>query len=77
MIINGNSDLLPAILAVNEMHPQKEIRVAFPPTNERGDLKKAPWEFYYWKEKLESSLLPEAGLVNKYGEPITKPKECK
>jgi len=77
IIISGDSDLVPAVLAVKEMFPKKEIRMAFPPTHESNDLKKAAHgSFKIGLQKLEISQLP-LDLANKYGEAIKKPDEWK
>jgi uncharacterized LabA/DUF88 family protein len=73
IIISGDSDLVPGILAVKEMYPAKEIRVAFPPTHQSNDLKKAAdGSFTIGRQKLEISLLPEE-ITDKYGDKITRP----
>lgn len=76
IVISGDSDLVPGIAAVREMFPNKEVRVAFPPTHESAELKKAAnGSFLIGRKKLEDSQLPATGLINKYGEPLNKPKE--
>jgi uncharacterized LabA/DUF88 family protein len=75
IIVSGDSDLVPPVLAVRELFPNKEVRVAFPPTHESNDLKKAAnGSFVIGRKKLEDSLLPNK-LKDKYGNDIVKPNE--
>lgn len=73
IIISGDSDLVPPVIAVRELFPNKEVRIAFPPTHESNDLKKASnGSFTIGRHKLESALFPN--IVNdKYGNSFIKP----
>ncbi len=76
-VISGDSDLVPPVLAVRELFPDKEVRIAFPPTHKSNDLKKAAsGSFEIGRQKLESSLFANT-LKDKYGNNIIKPKEWK
>jgi uncharacterized LabA/DUF88 family protein len=74
-IISGDSDLVPPVLAIRELFPNKEVRIAFPPTHESNELKKASnGSFTIGRQKLESSLFPNM-VQDKYGNNIVKPNE--
>lgn len=73
IIVSGDSDLVPPVKAITELFPQKEIRIAFPPTHESGDLRKAAnGSFTIGVQKLEASQLPLM-VIDKYGKEIKKP----
>lgn len=60
LLISGDSDLTPPIIAVRRLFPDKSVIVAFPPKRHADDLKNvASSSFVIARAKLRDNQLPE------------------
>lgn len=65
ILVSGDTDLIPPILAIKQHFPDKKIGVAFPPSRHSIALQKVvDFSFIIGKTKLKDSQLPS---------PILKP----
>ncbi len=75
LLISGDSDLVPPILAIREFFPQKRIVVAFPPARNSEQLKRtANAYFVIGEEKLRLSQFPDQ-VTKPDGFVLNRPKE--
>lgn len=73
IIISGDSDLTPPVLAVREYFPDKRIVVAFPPRRHSVQLQRAAHAcFTIGRAKLRDSQLPDA-VVTSNGVTLHRP----
>jgi hypothetical protein len=60
LLISADSDLVPTVLAIQNLFPEKKIVVAFPPKYHSAELKKyANAAFSIWHDHFKKSLFPD------------------
>lgn len=75
MLISGDSDLVPPILAVHSRFPQKRVMVAFPPNRHNQSVKNASkGNLIIGRATLKKSQFPHA-ITLKNGYVLRKPSE--
>jgi hypothetical protein len=77
MLISGDSDLVPPVLAVRSHFPQKRIVVGFPPRRFSRDLETAAHAFFrIWPKQLKKSQFPPE-VVKADGHKLVRPSTWK
>ncbi|MCL4243572.1 MAG: NYN domain-containing protein, partial [Candidatus Dadabacteria bacterium] len=75
ILVTGDSDIIPSILAVKDLYPAKKIGVAIPIGRRAEDLKSnCDFNFKIKEQHLASSMLPER-ITLQNGRIITRPVE--
>ena len=75
MLISGDSDLVPPIIAVQNKFPDKRVIVGFPPERHNNGVKQASrGSFIIGRQKLIQSQFPDI-VINAQGYAINKPLE--
>lgn len=75
VLISGDSDLLPPIIAIKKLFPIKKVVVAFPPNRHNRSLQKhASGSFIIGRKKLKDSQLPDT-VIKRDGYVLTRPAE--
>ena len=75
VIISGDSDLTPPVLATLNRYPEKRVIVAFPPARHSSQLEHAATAaFTIGRKKLKDSQLPEE-IVKPDGFVLRRPTE--
>ena len=75
VLVSGDSDLIPPVLAIRNLFPKKKVIVAFPPRRHNRSLHQhASASFIIGRKKLKDSQLPDV-IIKSDGYVLTRPAE--